>query len=311
VARYRFSRALRLGGEFGVGGVRRAGWPDLYQPTADGFAPTDRHSYWERRAGAELTVHPARAHWIRAQYAYRLRDYVADPAFDAVARPNHLTPFDHDRHALDLDYHYSRGAVRAGVGAEAFVKQSFFVFARDAHTGSTHAGPRGPPPNPLQELRGVSPRVDFQLELWKESVEMEVSYAHEFQDDAYRGYYSFSGPRPGLAVHVRPLPALELGAAAELSWRRYGEGSYRVGLGHPPLDSGDRRYDHRLELTFGARLGLTSALALTLDAGYRVRDTNFPDYEPAVFPTSQVYDIDWDYWDMRVAAGLQAAFAWP
>jgi hypothetical protein len=309
-ADYRIARPLRVSAFARLAFTLRPDWPDLYQPVGSDHRATDRYSYWTRSAGLGLTVHPARKHWLRADYDYALADYATDPAFDAIGRPNHLTPFDYDKHTLDIDYHYSTGGVRLGAGASGFLRDSFFVFARDAHTGFTHAGPGGPPANPLQRLRGLTPRVELKLDLVADRLALELRYAHELQEDTFAGYYSFAGPNPRLALLIDPLPSLQLHAAVELWLRRYGPDSYRQGIGHPPLDNGDRRYDRRVQASLGGELALGGPFALTLDARYTHRRTNFPDYEPAVFPASQAYAIDWDYDDLLIAAGLQAEAAW-
>jgi hypothetical protein len=35
-----------------------------------------------------------------------------------------------------------------------------------------------------------------------------------------------------------------------------------------------------------------------------IRDTNFPPYQPGVFPASRGYDIEWNYWNLLATAGL-------
>lgn len=309
-AEYRIARPIRLGLHAGVALRDRPGWPDLYQPTSEGLAPTDRYSSWTRRVGGSLTLHPAPKHWIRFKYDYRIAIFTHDPAFEAVARPNHLTPFDYDRHKGELDYHVRLGRVRLGVGAQAYWKSSFYVFARDAHTGFSHAGPGGRPANPLQEVRGLTPFFEADLALIRKHLTLELRYAHELREDLYQGYYSWSGPNPRVALRVQPVRRLELTAAAELWMRRYGSGSYVAGLGHPALDEGDRRRDDRLALELDGLLRLHPSIALTLEAGYVLRDTSFPDYEPFIFPASQAYAIAWDYTNVRIEAGVTVRKNW-
>ena len=307
-ARYRFSRAFRAYAFAGLQVVDRPNWPDLRQPTADGHLGTDRYSYGTRRVGGGVTVHPARRHWLRSSYEYRLADYDADPAFQPIEHPTHLAPFDHEKHLADLAYHYSTRRLRIGVGADGFIKHNFFWFSRDAHTGFTHAAPRGREPNPLQTLGRVVPRVDVKLKPLKNQLELYLRYAHELQEDPFQGYYSFSGPNPRIELRYSPVALLWLHAGAELWWRRYGAGSYRQGIGHPELDSGDRRHDHRVSTELGAKLSLGKVCALTLQGSYLLRETNFPDYEPGVFPPTRNYSIDWDYRNFRVEAGIEARF---
>jgi hypothetical protein len=307
-AGWRALRELRLKLGAGIAGVLRPGWPDLYQPLPEGgFLPTDRFSYWTRQAGGGLSILPARRNWIRASYEYTLADYATDPAFDAYNEPMHLTPRDHERHDLALGYRYAGRTLRLGAGADAFFRNGFFYFARDAHTGHTHAAPGGSPPNPLEQLRGIEPMVEAQLRFLDRRLRLRVRYGHEWQQDVFQGYYSFQGPRPLLEARYRPVRPLELRARSELWWRRYGENSYRQGPGHPPFTFGDRRQDRKLSASLGARLALTRVFALTLDAAFLWRETNFPPYRPGIFPASRLYDIDWSYTNFSALAGVEIA----
>lgn len=309
-ARYRIARELRLSAAAGARAKLRPDWPDSYQPSGSRLLRTDRYTYGERFAQLGVTVHPGRHHWLRGSYQYSLLDYVTDPAFEAVARPNHLTPFDQDEHGGELGYRFATRHWKAGVSVAGALKQYFFVFARDAHTGFTHAGPGGPPANPLRELRQLEPALELQLEPAHSGFELDLRYAHELQDDPFQGYESYSGPNPSLELSLTALRPLTVRAGAELWWRRYGADSYRQGIGHPPLDSGDRRHDHRVEARLGAELALDRHLTLDLEARYLVRSTNFPDYVPGEFPASQRYAIDWDYRNVAITLGLEWRARW-
>jgi hypothetical protein len=115
-------------------------------------------------------------------------------------------------------------------------------------------------------------------------------------------------------VRYAVTPSLTCEAAFEATLLRYGDRSYRVGPGHPPLESGSRRFDHRYEGSLGARWTLLPTVALTLDGSYVVRSTNAPDYIPGRYPLSSRrvfgYDIDWDYENALVLLGIEARNAW-
>ena len=301
---YRPSKRFRIGASAQVAAVWRPDWPDLYQPMADGqLLGSDRKSFWRRTAGAEIYGRPIGALRTRAEYEYSLVDYRQDPTFDAVAEPNHLVPSDHGKHTASLSWRYWGKSWKLGGGAEAFSKNYAFAYARDAGTGRTHATSDNP--NPLQKLRGVEPSLDFELELFDERLELDVSYGYEIVEDAFQGYYSYTGHHPEVRIAVTPSDRWKLVLSGDLKWRRYGPGSYAEGSNHPALTFGDRRVDRRasadlrLRRNFGDDWGLFTSVELD------VRRTNFPDYEPGVFPSTQLYDIDWNYENWLVVAGVE------
>lgn len=290
-------------------GVRRPKWPDQYQPRSDGtLGSTDRYSYYERRLGAQATVHPTRGHWLDLGYRYRLADYKQDPAFDPIAAPSHLTPGDHERHELQLQWRWVPRPLRVKVGADAFIKNSFFYFSRDAHTGATHAGAGGAPPNPLQQTRGVEPFAEVQWRLLEDHLQLGVGYGYALIEDTFQGYYSQAGHHPAFDIEYRGAAGWQVALGLEAWLWRYGENSYQAGPGHPDLTSGDRRVDRKLQITFDSRVPLGNHWSLQASVSYALRDTNFPPYEPGVFPASRQYDIDWNYRNVLLLAG--ARYAW-
>ncbi len=303
---HRWGPKLRVTGEARLGGVWRPGWPDQYQPLADGsYEPTDRYSHWDRRVGATVAGIPLRHHHARARYRYELVDYRQDPDYDPQVAPTHLVPADYGEHQLDLSWRYFGRGWKLGGALDSFVKDYYFVFSRDAGTGKTHAGAGGPPPNPLQTIRGLEPQVTGELSLLHDAVELDAGYGYELVQDAYQGYYSFTGHHPTLAVAWRLRPGTELAARGELWWRTYGPDSYAVGGDHPPLLYGDRRVDHRARARLGLRTRLAPHWTGVADLTLRVRRTNFPTYEPGVFPSSREYDIDWRYDNWVMSAGVE------
>ncbi len=288
----------------GLLGVWRPNWPDLYQPLPNGdYAPSSRHSYWERTASAGVEVAPAPPATLSASYRYTLRVFRQDDAFDPVYRPNHLTPSDREEHRVELGWRQRVGAARLDLGAAGFERNYFYLFARDAGTGKTHADPRGLPPNPLYHTLGLGAEASVRLPLGRRAT-LTPKYGVEIMDDTFQGYYSYVEHQPAIAAHVELTRRIGLHTELGAKLRRYGEDSYVAGPNHPPLTFGDRRADYRASGSVSASYALQQGLALTLATEAEFRRTNFPPYEPGVFPASREYDIGWSYDNYRVVAGV-------
>lgn len=297
---------LTLGAAAEVLGAFRPSWPDPYQPQTDGsLTKTDRHSYYERSLRVEAVARPARRNWLAAGYQYSLVAYEQDPAFDAFDAPSHLVPGDHERHQLELYWRFLKKPFKLEVGAQGFLRQSFFFFARDAHTGATHAGRGGAPPNPLQETRGIEPEISVRWRSWAERWTLSGTYGYAVVEDTFQGYYSSASHHVELVSAHRLGRTLRLEVAGEGWLLKYGPRSYREGPGHPPLTSGDRRFDRRLQLRTEASAPLGHNLVAELQAKWVVRETNFPAYRPGIFPASRSYDIEWNYENVLVLLGLK------
>ncbi len=300
------SRRLKVSVEGGLSGFWRPGWPDLYQPLAGGgFAPTSRASHLDQRLGVELVGTPIRRHRLRLSYRYVLADYAADPTFEPIEEPMHLTPLDHTEHALELGWRYVGKGFRLMAGVRGFARQDSFLFGRDAGTGQTHAGPGGLPPNPLQSFLGGEPSLGGKLWLFQRRLEVEAGYGFELVEDRFQGYYSYTGHHPELRVAYSPMERVSLQATAEVWLRRYGENSYVEGPGHPPLTFGDRRVDRRGVVGGELRFALRPELSVKLEGRWVVSKTNFPSYVPGSFPRSRAYDVDWNYKNWLALAGLE------
>ncbi|MBI5501406.1 MAG: hypothetical protein HY907_14265 [Deltaproteobacteria bacterium] len=303
---WRRDSRLRIGLEGGARLVLRPGWPDPYQPQADGtLARSDRHSYVRPVAEATIAGIPVRHHHARLVYGYAYSDYREDGDYDPLQYPDHLAPADNERHSVRAVWHWLDGGWRVGGEVDASWTAYRSAYARDAGTGATHAGPGGASPNPLLELWSVEPAVDARVELLDGVLTLRLGYGHPFVIDAFQGYGSYQGPHVSAGIEVRPLPGLEIVAEADLEWRFYGEGGYAAGGDHPPLDDGSSRTDHRYRPRIELRYALTEGLSLTGAGEYLARRTNYPDYVPGVFPASRSYAIDWDYDDWLVLAGLE------
>jgi len=303
-ARLKHSPALRFSAQAGVDGTWRPDWPDPYQPLADGsLAPTSRRSHLDMLAGAGVAAIPLRHQHTRADYDYRHVDYIDDDSYDPIDAPTHLVPGDHDEHELSLDWKHHADGWKAGGGLDVTYTTYDYAYARDAGTGLTHAGGGGPPPNPLQTILTVEPSVAYQID--GERADIDLSYGIPLSSDRYQGYYSYVEQHPEVDARLALTDAVALKLAAELRWRTYGANSYAENPpDHPMLDFGDRRSDRTLRTGAELRVGLGGDLAAIGGARYTMRRTNFPDYVPGVFPDTRQYDIDWDYDDLTIFAGV-------
>lgn len=303
--RYRRSARLRLTGEVRVGGVWRPNWPDQYQPMATGqLASTGRYSHWDRRIGFGVAGIPRRHHHVRARYRYTIVDYAEDPNYDPSTTPTHLVPGDHGQHDLDFSWRYLGKGWKVGAGLDIGIRNDYFAYARDASTGLTHAGAGGPPPNPLQQIVGVEPSIEGERTLAGGRLELGAAYGFEIVDDTYQGYYSYTGHHPQLDLSWKIRPHTTARVSGELWWRTYGANSYAAGGTHPPLLYGDRRVDHRGRARLRASTRLADHWTGTADGSVYLRRTNFPTYEPGIFPSTRDYDIDWNYdnWIFTIGA---------
>ena len=284
--------------------VWRPNWPDLYQPTAEGgLLPTDRFSYWRRRGDVGVLALPGKSTKLRAAFSYSLYDYRQDPAFRPVDEPNHLPPSDREELELKTSVSTTLGPLRPQLNASFWTRDYFFVFARDKLTGKTHAGPRGLPPNPLYATRGFEPELVLTLRLPIGSV--RSAYSVQFVEDTFQGYYSSVEHHPSLALRWLASKSLTVDLSGELSLRRYGANSYVAGRSHPALTFGDRRQDQLKSVQLEASWKLSKEWTLLATGKLTTRNTNFPPYEPGVFPRSAQYDVQWNYDNWRLSAALQ------
>jgi hypothetical protein len=303
---YSFVPVVRVDGAVSAGLVLRPNWPDLYQPAADGeLTPTDRFSYFFRTFGIGTTVGRVGTLRARLDYEYSLEDYRDDPNFEPVERPNHIPPGDRDEHRGRLSVRGGPRELKIEGAALVEQRQYFFQFARDAKTGKTHAGPGGPPPNPLLETIKVEPSLEFRWLPLGQVLAVEPAFAYSVVIDSFEGYYSYTAPEPSLDVEWRPTPSLRVEGEAEFQRRTYGPDSYAEGSGRPPLEYGDRRVDERLRVDVSTGFRVSGAWELVLDVRGVRRRTNFPRYVPFEYPAGQAYDIDWNYDNSSVLLGVR------
>ena len=305
---------FHLGAQAGAALTTRPGWPDLLQPngvgTGPALLPTDRFSHVDAYVRGKLQAIPLRHHHARLKVSWMRRSYTHDPAFDAFVRPNHLTPNDRDEWTGDVSWRYIAAPLRLGIAVGASRHTWFYAFARDAHTGATHAGAGGAPPNPLQVLHTLDVEPSAELVLQKDRLSVRFDWRVRAVDDMYQGYYSALENRLGPSIDATLGPAataVRIEGSFSGMYRLYTAAGYAPGATHPSLDDGSVRDDRAAQWDLDMRFPARAPLALVLHATARLRRTNFPDYQSGVFPSVQPYDVDWDYQQGKVWLGLTYA----
>jgi len=295
-----------LEAEGGITGVLRPGWPDPYQPLADGtLEPTDRRSYLAPSAGGEVGLEPVDGHRLTVSYAYKSYDYVNDPDFDPEAEPTHLTPGDQHRHTGEVAWRSDLGDVRLEAGATAEHRSYTDRYARDAGTGLTHAGVGGDPANPLQTILDVEPGMQVRVQIGGGPVELRGGYGVEIVTDPYQGYYSYLGHHPSLGLDFEAEDGPQVALRGDVYLRRYGPDSYAEGATHPALEYGDRRVDNRVKGSADVDVPVHAHWSVAAEGEFLLRRTNFPSYEPGVYPATRTYDIDWNYTNWMAILGVR------
>ncbi len=304
--RLRPSRRFRLHLGAELRGMLRPGWADQYQPQLDRtLLPTDRYSYWSRGFYGNVQAIPIDHHHARIGYRYVILEYEHDPSFDPIGRPTHLVPRSHEEHDVEAAWHFLDDGLRIGGSVESFYRSYFWAFARDAGTGMTHAGPGGLNPNPLERLWGITPAFDVEIPLLEKKLTLDLEYAHDIVIDLFQGYRTHHAPKPSVALDAKPTDDLDVSVSAELRLRHYFDGGYAQSANHPALDYGDARLDTRLKMRLRLEQTLVHGLRAFFSYEFVWRDTNFPDYQPGVFPSARAYDVDWDYTNHEVLGGLR------
>lgn len=297
---YQASKRLRIGLEAGAFGAIRPDWPDLYQrdPATGALAPTDRYGYFAWRAGTQLYARPAPHQHLRARYRFVSYDYVADPAFDEIDDPNHLTPRDRTEHQVDASWRYREDAWAFGAGLDYTRRHYTTLQSRNARTGGT-PDPLTGERNPDQELSIVEPSAELDLTRLEGRLDLSFRYGVQLQNDPYQGYYSSTTHHPRVQVKLAATPRLALQAALEGWYEIYGaDGSTR-------LDAGDTtRVDLRTKLGGEVAYRLGGGLSARAEASWLKRSTNYRDYVPPPAGTS-AYDIRFDYTNLTVLGGLE------
>ncbi len=136
---------------------------------------------------------------------------------------------------------------------------------------------------------------------------MRAGYGLEIVNDLYQGYYTYRGHHPSLGLDLAPGEVFSMSVRTQAWLRTYGPDSYAEGGSHIPQDDGARRMDRLFKAGIDMEWQLAERWALVSSASLLVRRTNFPDYEPGIFPSSSSdYWIGWD--DQNWSAMLGVAF---
>lgn len=301
-AMWRLGGHLRLTLAGDLGGAMRPDWNDLYQPdpAAPGeYLPTDRYGYFAWRIGGHLNWMPARGHHLRFQYRYASYDYVNDPGYDPAVSIVHLAPFDKTEHQFRLSYRYLWGqGWAAALRFEYASRQDEYQYARTAGTGGA-ARSHG-----LQQFLDYEPNVELEIPLVARAVELSLRYGYAIREDAYQGYYSFTGHHPRAVLGWMASESVFARLGFEGLFRTFGPNSYAPGPTHPPLDYGTRRVDDKWQLDALVKVAIGGDFSVFGQGLYVQRRTNYPDYVPGVFPATRAYDIRWDYDNWRILAGV-------
>jgi hypothetical protein len=298
----------------------RPGWADFYQPILgpdsappyepDGLLETDRYGRTRLQAelGAELTV--AGDVELELDLELEQRSYDHDPHYDPVLAPTHLVPNDLVRLGAALALRTEPIADRFHLGLtlalDTFDYQA--AFARDAGTGSTHAGLGGDPANPLQSFLSwaIMPDASLFVPSLKSRLSLDLRWRHN--EDRFQDYYTWDSLGGTLAVRVRPIKDVKVEADYALDLRTYTRSGYQASQAHAPLERGTVR--QRLRHAASLRLAWSfdddrwePFVALV----WRRWDDTMPDYEPWVNPPGDPYrvDFDADWWTLRVGVRLR------
>ena len=313
----RLTRRWHLDAQGSLGTVLRPGWSDPYQPVLDasgqptGLGSTDRYGYDQLRAGLGAGWHP-RAYALRLRGSIERRVYHNEPAWDPILAPTHLVPFDRDTHAVTAHGagRWLRGHLKARLRLDVAWTERPFERARDARTGLTHAGLGGEPANPARRDRALGGHL--RLGYWWKALASRLRLGGGYQrtEDLFDGYYTHDTWRAGADLRVRPGARLAVEVGYELRLWRYTDDGYAEGPDHPPLDGGEALRAARRH-ALSARVERRSRrpdLTPFLEARWASTATNFPDYEPYVFPANQAYDVPFDHEDLRVELGTRWRF---
>lgn len=297
---WRPARHLKLGAEGGFVRVWRLGWPDLYQPNPDlTLQHTNRYSYQAWRAGANVYGQPVRHHHLRFRWRVSSYTYTHDPNWDPGA-PTHITPRDNVQNSIDASWRYLRDTYALALRLDATFRRDSVYPARHAFTGSILTPTR----TPHQKLNDYEPSVELELRKLANQVTLSFSLGWAIRDDAYEGYYSYSGPHPRAVAEWAASERLSLTARVEAWWLEYGPRS-RDPNRPTPNEGGTRLYDHLVRLRAEGRYRLGAGVSAVAEASWHGRDTNYPDYLPNVFPSTRQYAIDWDNDSFRAVTGLE------
>ena len=323
---------LRLGTKWDVGLTSDGGycfrpnWPDSYQPVvtvndltgeqqrSGKLHGSDRNSYFHIGTDTYIKYRFTRRLSVEVYGGYDFKGYRHDPGYDENEAPTHLVPG--DRHRV------SGGIQLVGSTPERFWRFTLDTriedrrytrtYARDAKTGYTHASSVTTSPNPLQHFVLLRLRQRNSFKLIDDVLKAVLIGEYTRKNDVYQGYYTTNSFALDIILSWTPTSRLELSVGYDLIYEKYTKDGYQASIDwptdrhHPPLDNGNTIRD---EFTYGATgraefaTGVTN-LHLFLQGDFKKNRTNFPDYEPGVFPRDQQYRINWDYLNWQLLFGV-------
>jgi hypothetical protein len=247
---------------------------------------------------------------VYAEYYYQ--NNIEDPNYNEVEEPMHLTPGDRYRirGGVGVDGYVGKRIWRYSVDVRTDWTQYLKTFARDAKTGVTHSSPGGDPSNPLQEFIQVRVRERNSFKIYKQVVKAVAAFNYTRNIDIYQGYYTWNQWGGEAELNVSPIERLTIDAGYAIEYTKYTTDGYQETDGHPSLDNGDKI---RTSLSHDVHGGVEVAvffkeLKLFAEGKWIRNDTNFPDYEPGVYPSGSQYLINWDYVNFQIMGGMKAAF---
>ncbi|TNE85270.1 MAG: hypothetical protein EP330_26450 [Deltaproteobacteria bacterium] len=286
----------------------RPGWPDVYQPQADGtLLPTNRRSNYGLDLGGSIDSRIGDRIRTSFGYTFTTANYVDDPNYDPTQFPTHVVPGDHVQHEAHAQLRHDGERTRVDAGVKFNHRSYANMYARDAGTGLTHATPGGTAANPLFVRWQLDPWVQTRFSPGDGPVELRIGYELETQTDVYQGYYSYIGQRPSLGADV-DLDRVRLRWRGDMAVRRYGPNSYAEGGNHLPLNYGKRRIDLRYHTSIGVDWVLSDALTAELDGDVLIRRTNFPNSDGINGLAPDGYDLPFSYDNALATVGLRYAF---
>ncbi len=309
------AQAWELGVTGGAGWFSKPRWADPYQPELDvadnrtgRLLPTDRYSYFHADAGASVERRLNRKLSLELYSAYYFQNNVEDPNYDEIDTPTHLVPGDRDRTrgGLQLTGHTDERFWRYAIDGRADWIRYRRASARDAGDGLTHAALGGEPANPKQRFLQLRLRMRNSLKLIEDLLKLVAAVEYTRNMDVFQGYYTWNQIEGDFSFHIAPMDRLLLETGYFVAFRRYTRDGYQEASNHPALDNGDTIRANLLHVVNG-RVELSvffKSLKLFADVRFAHNTTNFPDYEPGIFPAGSAYRIDWDYINLHIIGGL-------
>jgi hypothetical protein len=300
--RFKKKYVLSINGE--AGNQFRPNWPDLYQPKVDAagnrtgkLLATDRFSYLHAEGGANFEVRFKKNLNGNVFAEYYYQNNIEDSNYNEVDDPAHLVPGDRYRirGGVGVDGYVGKRIWRYSIDVRTDWTQYLKTFARDAKTGLTNAAPR------------IRERNSFRV--YKQILKAVLAVDYTRNIDVFQGYYTWNQWGGEAELDVSPVERLTLDVGYSITYKKYTTDGYQETDNHPSLDNGDQiRMNFCQTIRGGVEVSIFfEELKLFVEGGWTRNKTNFPDYEPGVFPAGGAYRINWDYVNYQIVGGLKAS----